>query len=139
MTPTPRLCAWVAVGGAVGASLRWTLGELVPDGGGVPWTTFAINVSGTFLLALLPALAWVRRSPARTVALGPGVLGGYTTLSAYAEQTRALLADGRPALAAAYVVGTLAVCLVAAALADTVITATAGAGRDEVAAEGGDE
>lgn len=97
--------------------LRHLLGELVPDGDGFPWTTFAINVSGAFLLALLPALGVVRRSPTWTVMLGPGVLGGYTTLSACAEQSRALLADGRVVLAAAYAIGTFAACAVAVLIA----------------------
>ena len=107
----------VAFGGAVGALLRWWLGEAVPDGGGFPWTTFAINVSGSFLLATLPALAVVRRRPVLPVFLGTGVLGGYTTLSTYAEQGRALLADGRTALATAYLAGTLLACLAAVAVA----------------------
>ena len=63
---------------------------------------------GSFLLALLPAFALVRRNRA-CAGLGPGVLGGFTTLSTYAEQSRALLADGRATLAASYLVGTLAV------------------------------
>jgi len=45
------------------------------------------------------------------------VLGGFTTLSTYAEQSRSLLADGRGVLAASYVLGTLAVCLAAVAVA----------------------
>ena len=109
--------AAVAAGGALGGTLRWWLGDLVPDGAGFPWTTFAINVSGSFLLALLLVTPQVRRRPALAAGLGPGVLGGYTTLSTYAEQGRALLADGRPVLAAAYVLGTLAACLVAVTLA----------------------
>lgn len=117
MRPTPGLCLCVAVGGAGGAVLRWSLGEWVPDGDGFPWTTFAINVSGSLLLALLPALPFVRRSPAWAAALGPGVLGGYTTLSAYAEQGRALLDDGRGLLGAAYLGGTLAACWLAVLLA----------------------
>ena len=105
----PLLLA-VAAGGALGGTLRWWLGDLVPDGEGFPCTTFAINVTGSLALAALPALAAVRRRPLLTVGLGPGVLGGYTTLSTYAEQGRALLADGRAGLAAAYLVGTLAAC-----------------------------
>lgn len=107
----------VALGGALGAVLRWWLGDLVPDGAGFPWTTFAVNVSGSLVLAALPALSAVRRRPTLTAALGPGLLGGYTTLSAYSEETRTLLADGRTATALAYLVGTLAACLVAVALA----------------------
>ncbi|MCW2812914.1 MAG: hypothetical protein JWN84_369 [Nocardioides sp.] len=117
MTPAARLCLCVAAGGALGAVLRWSAGELVPDGSGVPWTTFAVNVSGSLLLALLPALAAVRRSAALAAFLGPGLLGGYTTLSAYSEQTRALLADGRLLLAGGYVTGTLLACVAAVALA----------------------
>lgn len=107
----------VALGGAAGGTLRWWVGEQVPDGSGFPWTTFAINVSGSLVLALVLGLAAVRRRPRLAAALGPGLLGGYTTLSAYAEQGRALLADGRTGLAAAYLLGTLAACLVAVALA----------------------
>ena len=47
------------------------------------------------------------------ILLGPGVLGGYTTFSATSEQGRALLADGRVGLALAYLLGSLAACLVA--------------------------
>ena len=107
----------VAIGGAAGGTLRWWLGDVVPDGHGFPWTTFAINVTGALALALLPAVAAVRTRPVLTAGLGPGLLGGYTTLSTYAEQGRALLADGRAGLAAAYLLGTLAACLVAVTLA----------------------
>jgi CrcB protein len=107
----------VALGGAVGALLRWALGEAVPDGTGFPWTTFAINVTGSLALALLPRSGRVLRHPTLALALGPGLLGGYTTLSAYAEGTRGLLDDGRTWTALAYLLGTLAACLVAVALA----------------------
>ena len=107
----------VALGGAVGALLRWTLTGAAPDGAGFPWTTFAINVSGSLALALLPALSGVRRRPLLVAAVGPGLLGGYTTLSAYSEQTRALLDEGHELIAAAYVVGSVAACLVVVAAA----------------------
>jgi fluoride exporter len=113
----PSTVVAVAAGGAAGAVLRHLLTEAFPLAG-FPWATFAINVSGSFLLALLPALAVVRSRPALVAALGPGLLGGYTTLSAYSEESRALLADGRLTVAAAYVAGTLVACLLAVALAD---------------------
>ena len=109
----------VALGGALGAGLRWQLGESFPTGpGAFPWTTFTINVSGSALLALLAASDVVRRHPLLPPALGTGVLGGFTTLSAYSEETRALLAAGHTGLATAYLLGTLAACLVAVAVAD---------------------
>lgn len=121
--PLPlRLVAAVAVGGAVGALLRWSVGELAPATDGFPWATFAINVTGCFALGLLPALAVVRDHQPVAVALGPGLLGGYTTLSAYAEESRALLDAGRPGTAGLYVAGTFAACLVAAALAGRLST-----------------
>jgi fluoride exporter len=110
---TPLAVAVVAAGGAGGAVLRWFLGEVFPDGVGFPWTTLGINVVGSFVLACMPAFDLVRRRVLVALALGPGVLGGFTTLSTYADQSRGLLADGRPWLAAAYLLGTLAACLVA--------------------------
>jgi CrcB protein len=101
----------------IGALVRWSLGEAFPDSSGFPWTTLAINVTGCFLLALLPAAGWVRHHPALPVFLGTGVLGGYTTLSTYAEQGRRLLAAGDQEAAFAYLVGTLLACVLAVRLA----------------------
>jgi CrcB protein len=109
----------VAVGGALGACARHGASTVLPDSASTfPWTTFGINVVGCFLLALLPAAPVVRRHPLLPPFLGTGLLGGFTTMSAYSEQTRALLDNGSAGLAAAYAVGTLAACLVAVAVAD---------------------
>ncbi|MCP6390457.1 CrcB family protein, partial [Klebsiella pneumoniae] len=81
----------------------------------------AVNVAGCFALALLPALPAVRDRALLLVALGPGLLGGFTTLSAYVEEARALVADGHTGLAAAYVVGTLGACLLAVAAASSLV------------------
>ncbi len=126
----------VALGGALGAVLRWALGDAVPDGAGFPWTTFVINVTGSLVLAWLPAIGAVRRRQVLAAALGPGLLGGYTTLSAYSEQARVLLADGQTTTALLYLLGTLAACLVAVAAVSRLYPPAAG---DEFAAEGGDE
>ena len=115
-TLRPRLLLAVAAGGAGGALARYAATEAVTDGADFPWTTFAVNVSGSALLAGLLLLPLARRSPTWAAALGPGVLGGYTTFSATSEQARALLADGRAGLALAYVAGTLAAGLLAVTL-----------------------
>lgn len=130
------MLAVVAVGGAAGALARHAVGLGAPvEPGTFPWSTFAVNVLGTTLLALLPALAVVRRHELLPPLLGTGLLGGFTTLSLYADETRALLADGHSALAAAYVVGTLVACLLAVAAADRFSTRR---DRDEFAREEGD-
>lgn len=126
----------VALGGAAGATARWLVSSWFPtDGAAFPWTTFAINVSGSVLLALLPAMALVLRHPLLPPALGTGVLGGFTTLSAYSEETRSLLASGETVTATAYLLGTLAACLAGVALADRLSTPSA---RAELEAEDGD-
>ena len=136
-SPPARLLLVVAAGGAIGATARWALTDLFPThGGDFPWPTFAINVIGCFALAMLPALALVRGSRSLTVFLGPGLLGGFTTLSAYSDQSRALLADGHALTAGTYLVGTLAVCLLAVRLAERWST---GRQRRVFAHEGGDE
>lgn len=113
----PGRLALVALGGAAGAVLRWSLTLARPDDPGTfPWTTFAINVVGSLLLALLPGWAAARRSERLTLLLGPGVLGGFTTFSSASAQTQALL-EGHAWVAGAYLVGTLVACLAAVHLA----------------------
>lgn len=67
-----------------------------PDG--FPWGTFAVNVTGAFLLGLL-----VDTAPPLITILGVGGLGAYTTFSGFAADTVGLARRGRPALAVAYV------------------------------------
>ena len=71
---------------------------------------------GSALLAGLLLLPLARRSPPWRAALGPGLLGGFTTFSATSEEARVLLATGRSGLAVAYVLGSLAACLLAVVL-----------------------
>lgn len=110
----------------MGAGARYGLGLAFPDSAtGFPWTTFGINVSGSAVLAVLPAVSAVRRRLYLPPLLGTGVLGGFTTLSTNVDQSRALLASGRVGTAAAYLVGTLAAGLLAVALADRLSTMAA--------------
>jgi CrcB protein len=112
-----------ALGGAVGALARWGTAEALPSAGGWPWATLLVNLTGCFLLGgLLAVLA--ARSPEPSWArpfLGVGVLGGYTTYSAFAVEVVELVDAGSPALAAGYVLvsvlgGVAAVALGALAL-----------------------
>src|SRR5688572_6128252 len=74
----------VFVGGAVGSVLRYHAAVLF---GARPLTTFAVNVTGSFFIGLLAA---VIDDPRTRLLLGTGVLGGFTTFSAW--QFEALLA-----------------------------------------------
>lgn len=131
----PSHVAAVALGGALGAVLRWLISDAVPHDTGFPWATFAINLSGAFFLALLPAFAVIREHPVLPPLLGTGFLGGYTTLSTFSEETRVLLDSGATWTAAAYVFGTLAAALTAVRLANLFDTT---AERDTFEAEEGD-
>ena len=117
----PRTVLVVALGGLVGALLRVAVGQAWPVGV-FPWSTLAVNVSGSAVLAFLPALAAVHRRPLLAPFLGTGVLGGYTTLSTASSEAVALGEDGRPLLALVYAAATLVACLVAVALVDRLST-----------------
>lgn len=94
-----------ALGGALGALARWAVAETMPSPLGWPWATLLVNVTGCFLIGALLAVLAVRSpepSWARTF-LGVGVLGGYTTYSAFAVEVVELVVDGALALAVGYV------------------------------------
>jgi CrcB protein len=95
----------VAVGGALGALARVGVGALVPT---AAVATLLVNVSGCFLLGVLTAVI-ERRSlhPLARPLLGVGVLGGYTTFSAYSLDGHWLAREGSPGLAAAYLAATV--------------------------------
>jgi fluoride exporter len=118
--PPTAVLVIVALGGAAGALVRYALDTwtATSTSSAFPWTTFGVNVVGSFGLRALTLLPRVRRSGLLTHFLGPGVLGGFTTLSAVSEQTRSLLADERLATAATYSVGTVVASLLAVAAAE---------------------
>ena len=94
----------IALGGAIGASLRHLTGMQVARllGTGFPWGTLAVNVLGCFAMGLVTMLV-VRRPELGLQHAAPflatGVLGGFTTFSAFSLETFLLVERGRPALA----------------------------------------
>ncbi len=99
-----------ALGGALGALARWGVAQALPrDDGGWPWATLLVNLSGCLLMGVLlgvlagrePEPAWVRPL------LGVGVLGGYTTYSAFAVEVVQLVESGAGSVAGAYVVASV--------------------------------
>jgi len=115
------MTAWmlvaVAASGGLGAVARYLVGRAIPRRSpkGFPWSTFAINVSGSFLLGAATGLAIVHVLPDEwRVIIGTGFLGGYTTFSTASTETVELARHGRLGLAAAYGIGMLATALAAA-------------------------
>lgn len=110
----------VALGGALGASLRyaisqWVIDRFAPD---FPWHTFVVNVTGAFLLGVLMAMAVERELIGHwgRLFLGVGVLGGYTTFSTLAFETLELVRGGAAPAAAANALGSVVLGLLAAML-----------------------
>jgi CrcB protein len=113
----------VALGGAIGGSARYGVGRLLEVNlGAWPWATLAVNVLGCFAAGLLVA-GVVEHPSAHALArpfLVTGFLGGFTTMSALAVETRAIAVDGAgPVVAVAYVAASLAAGLVAVRLGRT--------------------
>ena len=82
----PRALGLVVAGGAVGVLVRWAIVGPVGDPGLVPWVTLGINTVGSLLLGVVVGLLDGRRPHVRAF-LGTGVLGGFTTYSAFAVET----------------------------------------------------
>ncbi len=111
----------IALGGAIGASLRYAvvLGTTRLAGTGFPWGTFAVNVAGSFAMGVLAVVVVIRRDlglERYAPLLMPGLLGGFTTFSAFSFETFELIERGRLVAAAGYVGGSVAVGLAALAL-----------------------
>lgn len=99
------LLAAVAVGGAVGSLGRYAVGLGLPrPAGGFPWSTFTVNVTGSFAMGVLVVwvLSLVAPHPWLRPFLGVGVLGGWTTFSSFALDVHELVTSGHPGTAAAY-------------------------------------
>ena len=107
----------IAVGGAGGAVSRYLLDTFVSErlGGAFPWGTLAINLSGSFALGLLFALA-IERAVLPASIRGPlliGFLGAYTTFSTLMLESWRLAEDGALVLAVANAAGSMLLGLVA--------------------------
>lgn len=106
----------IAVGGGLGGLARYGLSLTFPaDPGAIPWGTLIANVLGCVLIGVLMVLVTEVWSPHRLVRpfLGVGLLGGFTTFSAYAVEVRDLLVPGSAPVAMAYLAGTVLSCLLA--------------------------
>jgi CrcB protein len=109
----------IAIGGAAGAVVRYLVDGWVLDrtGANFPFGTLVINLSGSFVLGLLAALA-IDRSVLPADIRGPvmiGFLGAYTTFSTLMLESWRLLESGQNVAAVANLVGSVALGVVAVA------------------------
>lgn len=81
-----RVLGYVVVGGAVGVLARAAIIVPIGDPTAVPWATLGINATGSLILGVV--VGWLDdRHPHTRAFLGTGVLGGFTTYSAFAVET----------------------------------------------------
>lgn len=100
----------IAVGGALGAALRWAVAAAWNHGGAFPWPTFAVNVVGCGALGVVLAEEWAH--PRSRLVLhdfaGIGFCGGLTTVSTFAVETVDLADAHRMWLAFGYLATSVA-------------------------------
>ena len=101
------------VGGGIGAGARYVLDGAIMRGrsGAFPLGVLAVNVLGSFLLGLLTGIPHV--AAVWLTVLGVGVLGGFTTFSAFSLELVAMIERGELVLALAYAVSSVAGSVVA--------------------------
>ncbi|MGR3723111.1 fluoride efflux transporter CrcB [Abyssibius alkaniclasticus] len=119
----------VAAGGALGAAGRYGTGLAVARwfGAGFPWGTLAVNVIGSFLMGAL-AVALSQRagqSPRAALFLLTGILGGFTTFSAFSLDAVALIERGRILAAGGYIGGSVILSITALVLGALMMRAMA--------------
>lgn len=110
--------AQVALGGAIGACGRYLTGVAAVRlmGHGYPWGTLAVNVIGSFAMGVLVVVLAQFNATRFAPLLMTGILGGFTTFSAFSLDAAALFERGQYGMAGAYVVGSVVLSLGAIAL-----------------------
>ena len=98
---------WVALGGALGSLARYGVGVAAARLAGLefPWGTLVVNALGGLAMGLMVTRVSPDQESLR-LALGVGLLGGFTTFSAFSLETVRLV-QHQPGMAAVYVAGSL--------------------------------
>lgn len=102
----------VAIGGALGAVARYLVGLAVA----FPLGTLTVNVLGSLAIGLVWALFAARGLQAWLPLVMTGILGGFTTFSAFSLDTLRLVEGGRYGAAGGYVLASVLLSLLACAL-----------------------
>jgi CrcB protein len=105
----------VALGGAIGASARYLTNTAVMRwvGPGFPYGTLMVNILGSFLMGVLVVVLAHKGGTRYAPLLMTGILGGFTTFSAFSLDAFTLWERGQVALAGAYVAGSVVLSIAA--------------------------
>lgn len=111
-----KLLLWAMIGGALGSGARHAInvgfGRWL--GGGFPWWTVFVNVVGCFLMgAAVEMLVRLQGSGELRTFIATGVLGGFTTFSAYSLDFATLLGQHNVAAAGVYLIGSVLLSITA--------------------------
>ncbi|RMH48380.1 MAG: fluoride efflux transporter CrcB [Alphaproteobacteria bacterium] len=108
----------VALGGALGASLRYlvSVGAMRLLGPGFPWATLFVNVVGSFAMGVIVVVLAHKDATRLAPFLMTGLLGGFTTFSAFSLDVATLVERGQPGLALGYAGASVLLSLAAMAL-----------------------
>jgi len=105
----------VALGGASGAMLRYSMFLLFGANHLFPWATLGINIAGSFAIGLVWGMFgqadWFHQWGRLLIVIG--ILGGFTTFSAFSIEVLTLMQNNRLIAALAYIFASIATCLVA--------------------------
>ena len=106
----------VGVGGGLGALARYYIaGWIQPAGAVFNWGIFIVNITGGLIMGLIVEASALKLnlSPELRAFLTTGILGGYTTFSTFSLDSALLLQKGQYGLAAFYVIGSVALSILA--------------------------
>ncbi|MEM9584673.1 MAG: fluoride efflux transporter CrcB [Pseudomonadota bacterium] len=103
----------VALGGAIGAALRYLVGVGVfrLTGPGFPYAVMSVNIVGSFLMGLFVVFAAKTSNSHLSPFVMTGILGGFTTFSAFSLEAYTLFERGQTAQAAIYVGASVALSI----------------------------
>lgn len=103
---------YVALGGGVGAAMRYLLG-LIPYRGNFPLWTLMTNFLGSVIIGFIMGINLTEEGMPKKMDLflKTGLCGGFTTFSTFSMETIALIEDGKYILAASYMFMSLFLCL----------------------------
>ena len=110
---------WVALGGALGSCGRYGFSVLLDSkAAGFPYGTFTVNLLGSLFLGILLAASFWEgdKNLGVKLFLTTGLMGGFTTYSAFSFETMTLLRQGQLGTGLTYLGATLVICLLASVL-----------------------